>query len=271
MPRKHNAAFLKKAFFKAGNTISLQQAGINWMGYTPNDIESATISEGDYPYIGFLSGYYSTIFNNAEKRLRVSSTLLAGTMGKYSYAEDAQKIIHRVIKYKLPKGWNSQLTRPLLINYDLLVETAIFRKTKFIQLVPNAAIRLGMINSSIAAGATVQVGLRTGYFSYYKTYAPEQPFSKKLKIYFTWQPKFTYVAYNGLLEPALKKTIETFNENYKKDNAYPVVKRYLFDHAASIYLHFKNWRLGFTQSFYAKELNTTKRQEVGGLHIAFKL
>lgn len=254
------------------NTQVLQEVGLYQLMFTPNNIAISEISSGDYPYSGLLSGYYSTIFNNFRKGMRISSSLHIATMGRFSLAEEGQRLLHKLIHYQVPQGWNNEVNKTLLVNYELMIEKGILRNNKWVQLIPRVSVRLGMINTSFSTGATFQFGLSDDYFSYIRACTLEQYFSsKKIRLYFTWQPKFTCTAWNGLLEPALKKTIETYNAAYKKDNAYPVVKRFLFDHAATIYLLFKNTRIGFTQSFYAKELSTTSTHEVGSINVAFKL
>ena len=113
--------------------------------------------------------------------------------------------------------------------------------------------------------------MKQNYFSFVNLYSLPGDAGKKIRIYFTWQPKLTWVIYNGLLEPAVQKTIDNYQQDYEKDNAFPHLKRVLFDHAAAVYVRFRKIELGFVQNFYARELTTTFNQEVGTIYLSFKL
>ena len=272
MPGKKSGSLLQKLIFKDTSGLKVyKELGIYQLVFTPNNISVPYISQGDYPYIGLLSGYYSAIINNVVKSIRVTSTITAGTMGRSSLAEEGQKLIHYIIHYQLPEGWDNEVNKPYLFNYDVLLEKGFSANSSLLQVIPSVGFRAGMINTSFSAGATVQLGLAEDYFSYIKSYSLQENVSRRFRIYFTWQPKLTWVYWNGMLEPALQKAIATYKQGYQKDSAYPVVKRILFDHSFGIYLRFKKMRIGFIQNFYARELSTTGKHEAGNLVVAFEL
>lgn len=274
MPRKNSSFFLGRLFFNDSAKVrAFSEAGIYQLMFTPKNISTGEINSGDYPYGGLLSVYYSNIFNSLEKGLRITSSIHLATLGKFSLAEDLQKLIHRLNNYLPPQGWNNEVNKTLLFNYNLMIEKRIMHhNNNWLQIIPNATVRAGMINTSLSAGGTVQFGLKDDYFSYIKSYSLQSPSSKKnISVYFTFQPKLTYLIWNGILEPSVQKNIDTYKEAYQVNNAYPEVKRLLFDYSFSMYLGIKNVRLGITQSFLAKELSTTDKQEVGSISLAFKL
>jgi len=274
MLQKKSTNCLRRLFFNDSLKVqAFSEAGMYQLMFTPKNISLREINNGDYPYSGLLSVYYSGIFNSLEKGLRITSSTHIATMGKFALAEDLQKLIHKIYHYRLPQGWNNEVNKTLLFNYNLMIEKGIVRNhNKWLQLIPIATVRVGMINTSLSAGATVQLGLKDDYFSYIKSYSLQSPSSeKKIRVYFTFQPKLTYLIWNGILEPSLQKIIDTYKDAYQVNNAYPVVKRLLFDYSFSMYLCIKNTRIGITQSVFAKELSTTTKHEVGSISLAFKL
>ena len=76
---------------------------------TPNDItlENPPAPPDDLPYAGLL--FYRDTFIEVYARHADSIAATIGIVGKYSFAEDAQKLVHDVIESDEPKGWDTQL------------------------------------------------------------------------------------------------------------------------------------------------------------------
>jgi hypothetical protein len=80
--------------------------------YTPADISRSDLIEDDRPYAGWT--YVSTSYhriNEAEDSMNFMDTveLQLGLIGPQSYAEETQKLVHRLRDLQTPNGWDNQL------------------------------------------------------------------------------------------------------------------------------------------------------------------
>jgi lipid A 3-O-deacylase len=80
--------------------------------YTPADISRSDLIEDDRPYAGwtYISTSYHRI-NEAEDGMRFMDTveLQLGLVGPQSYAEETQKLVHKLRDLQTPNGWDHQL------------------------------------------------------------------------------------------------------------------------------------------------------------------
>ena len=80
--------------------------------YTPADISRSDLIENDRPYAGWT--YVSTSYhriNEVEDSMNFMDTveLQLGLVGPQSYAEETQKLVHKLRDLQTPNGWDHQL------------------------------------------------------------------------------------------------------------------------------------------------------------------
>ena len=75
--------------------------------YTPHDIERSDLVEDDRPYGGI--SYLALGFHSKNREMMDTLEFDVGIVGRHSYAEDCQKIVHKWIDSPDPKGWEHQL------------------------------------------------------------------------------------------------------------------------------------------------------------------
>lgn len=85
------------------------QTNLGQLMYTPRDITIAAPQPLDRPWAGLL--YYEQVYSLLSADQRTLTTLSAqiGATGKFSLAEPAQKLWHRIIDRPLPQGWDNQV------------------------------------------------------------------------------------------------------------------------------------------------------------------
>lgn len=90
--------------------------------FTPEDIRVERLITDDRPYAGWLYTALvrtETVLDRDDLRRDDAQTaveLQAGLVGPYSFAEDAQKLVHELVNSPDPKGWDNQLdTEPGLL------------------------------------------------------------------------------------------------------------------------------------------------------------
>ncbi len=82
--------------------------------WTPSDIEATTPQQGERPYAGLLFAETSIYALTSHQISQFS--LMLGTMGETSYAEEGQKFVHSITKSDDPNGWHNQIEEPFLLN-----------------------------------------------------------------------------------------------------------------------------------------------------------
>lgn len=80
---------------------------IGQLMYTPNNIAAATPQPNDRFYGGWL--YFGGVVQKNSANQTRTAELVIGMVGRYSFAEQAQKFIHRSFGYTTPAGWDYQI------------------------------------------------------------------------------------------------------------------------------------------------------------------
>lgn len=75
--------------------------------YTPGDTSTPNLVPDDRPYAGWLYG--SAAFHNKDYRHLDTFEIQAGVVGPWSFAEEAQNLVHGLRGLKKAKGWGNQI------------------------------------------------------------------------------------------------------------------------------------------------------------------
>lgn len=86
--------------------------------YTPEDINTSRLVEGDRPYAGVTLVGFSLHENRQRGHWRQTSDLHVdvGMVGQASGAQSIQREVHRFLEADMPRGWNNQLRNEPLLN-----------------------------------------------------------------------------------------------------------------------------------------------------------
>jgi lipid A 3-O-deacylase len=129
--------------------------------YTPRNIATPDPDPTDRPYAGW--SYLEMAFVSKTNAVSDTIAIQAGLVGPHSAADDAQRVVHRLIDAPRPLGWSHQLHDELGVNlvYERrwrLYGSAVFQRLG-VDLVPHAGVSLGNIQTYANAGGTVRLGL----------------------------------------------------------------------------------------------------------------
>ena len=128
--------------------------------YTPEDLKQSDLIQNDRPYAGI--SYFAIGFHSKNSCRMDTLEFDLGIVGRHSYAEDCQKVVHEWIDSTDPEGWHNQLKDEPVLN--------IFygRKWKLVQsgigsgfgydLIPHVGCALGNVATLANAGAQVRFG-----------------------------------------------------------------------------------------------------------------
>lgn len=138
--------------------------------WTPSDIESTEPVANDRPYAGYFYGEFNFISLSPQQVQRFNLTL--GATGESSFADQAQKIVHKMTGSDEPKGWEYQieddvvggigylshvnLSRHALFDNDDSAHTS-FNNTEF-EISNITEINVGGFRSDVATGMMIRWG-----------------------------------------------------------------------------------------------------------------
>jgi hypothetical protein len=128
--------------------------------YTPENTDLHVPDPTDRPYAGWT--YLE--FNFVSKTPRVMDTLSfqVGMIGRHSYAQETQKLVHGWLNNEQAKGWAFQLKDEVGVNVMAERRWRLFARSwdnRFgFDIVPHLGVSLGNVQTFANTGATVRVG-----------------------------------------------------------------------------------------------------------------
>ena len=129
--------------------------------YTPDDLSRTDVILNDRPYAGWL---YLSIGMLADTQHRepvrgISQfEVIVGQVGPDSYAEDAQKRIHKIIDSEEPRGWDNQLHNETTFDVQYQYQWVVPLIANYVDIVPRVGASLGTSQRYAGAGFTFRVG-----------------------------------------------------------------------------------------------------------------
>lgn len=130
--------------------------------YTPEDIELSTPDPTDRPYAGWLYATLGVAVEDAQSNLLHNLALDLGVVGPLSLAGPTQKIWHKLIDTRTPRGWDHQLKNEpgLVLTYEARMRQSLTTTVEGIQVdvTPKAGVALGNVFTYGAVGASLRVG-----------------------------------------------------------------------------------------------------------------
>ena len=130
------------------------------MIFTPGDTQAVQVVSNDRPYAGWLFAGLTLV----SKTDRVADTLdiQVGMIGPASLAQDAQRLVHALRGFDVPRGWQNQLSNEpaFLLYYERkwrVVSGAVFSEVGY-DLITHAGLAAGTVMDYGAAGAELRLG-----------------------------------------------------------------------------------------------------------------
>lgn len=231
----------------------------NLFGYTPSSIESDVILYGDRPFDANLSLKTFLIQVDEKKKQQFSAAFSLGVMGPPAFGKEIQTNIHRWLKNPLPHGWQYQVSRDVILNYQLKYEKQLASAGNNLLLNATAEARFGTLDDKLNAGFNFMAGKFNGRFK--QLSSREQ----KTEYYLFGQARVNAIAYDASLQGGL------FNHSSPYTISASDISRFTFQADAGIILNFRKLYLAYTQSILTKEFRTGRFHRWGGVTIGFGL
>jgi lipid A 3-O-deacylase len=150
LPFINNKDYQKNLVFAFGQNI-----------YTPDNTETTALLTNDRPYAGWLYLGIGVVWKNAE--VRNSLVFNIGVVGSYSYAQEAQRLVHDLRGLGHPDGWDNQLHNELgaTLVYERTWRWPRHEKRSGLnwELLPHAGVALGNVQTYANIGGEFRLGV----------------------------------------------------------------------------------------------------------------
>lgn len=125
--------------------------------HTPKNKKSSELIKDDRPYAGHLYTHYEIAEpESATKVLRYGVQF--GIIGPYSYAEETQKFIHRILDNNDPAGWDNQLNTEATINLNAEYHGVMNTPGKYWDILYAYGLQVGNVQTSLDSNLTLRIG-----------------------------------------------------------------------------------------------------------------
>lgn len=235
--------------------LKLNKNALNYYGFhaeqdvfTPKSIryKGGSIYYGERPFTAVFFISHSLTSINTAKKILLRTQLDLGILGPDAKGEEEQKGIHKAINNIEPLGWENQLSRDYIVNYDIKVERSISAKKNREGMVSLTA-RLGTLYTDVGLGFNFRFGIFSPYFNNLGNEKNASTRKNDFKIYAVAKLNGRLVAYNATLQGGLTNSGNVY-ELPDKD-----ISRTVADLSAGIVMAYKRVTLEYTKVYITPE------------------
>lgn len=128
--------------------------------YTPRETDRRRLVPDDRPYAGWLYG--GIAFHSKNVRRLDTIEIQAGVVGPLSFAEETQRVVHRLRDIDVPEGWDNQLSNEpglvLICERKVRVFERGLTRGPGLDVITHMGVGLGNVSTYANAGAEIRVG-----------------------------------------------------------------------------------------------------------------
>ena len=226
--------------------------------YTPTSISHKEILYGDRPFAAALFLKSFSTSSNKEKRLRVTSNLSLGIIGRAAGAHWIQETIHKWIGDTNPQGWENQIQNDIVLNYEAGIEKDIIRAKNYFIWNGFTSVRTGTLSNKVSAGTVLMLGKINSTIT--SVFSNSTSTDGKLNFHLYFQPMVSGVMYDATMQGGLfRKSPYTLSFNQ--------ISHLTFQGNAGLVFYVRSIYLEYFQSYITKEFNSGSDHYWGGVRI----
>lgn len=242
--------------------------------YTPDNITRRDLNKEDRPYAGI--SYIGAGFYIKHHRYLDTLECILGIVGPHSYAEQVQKIIHKIFGADWPNGWQNQLkdefVLELICDRRWKVMPATASKGFGYDVVAHAGGGLGTVITASNIGVEARVGwnIPDDFGSFLTSPGGESTtFFERHDASSSSREKFGFHLFASLETHVVLRNIfldgNTFRMSHRVDKN-PVV----WDVVLGVALRVGRFKISYAYLYRSKQFKTQKRNQIfGALNLFF--
>lgn len=163
------------------------------IGFSPSNIKSTEIQDGDRPFAAVFMLKSFTISTNTLHKSRLTSSLNLGLIGPGAFGKEVQVYVHKSTGKPIPDGWCNQIKNDPVLNYEISYEKEILQWQDFLSVNTNSNVQVGTLFTNASVGINSEIGIIGAPFSSQKN-------RKKFLLYSYCQVTGSTVAYDATLQ-----------------------------------------------------------------------
>lgn len=259
--------FPSSFLLKISETDNLYSWGIAQFMFTPKHIDLSEVQINDRPYAGALYAIHKLQSVNQEKDIKLTTELFIGVIGSLSFAKESQTLLHEIINYTKPEGWDNQIPNDFILNYNISIEKQILNPSQNLSLSGWIETFSGTLYNAAGIGFLLKVGKFNNYFE--DTFQLQVNPKNKFELNVFMQPVARIVLSNALLEGGLIYKLRAKNDSYtlSKDE----IERLTFLYNVGINIRIQKLSVSISQKLWSAEFKGQYVQEVGNITLKIKI
>lgn len=228
---------------------------LDHIGFTPNNIGSPNIQEGDRPFASAIMLKSFQINTDTVHRMRLISAVRLGLIGPGAFGKEMQVAIHEQTGNTIPQGWQNQIKNDVVANYQVTLQKQLVSFSNYFSLQVEGSLNVGTLSTNASTGVVAMLGLFNNPFTTTK--------KRGFQVYVYSQPTVTFVGYDATLQGGL------FNRKSPYTIASSDMERFVGQHNFGLVVQTKTLYFEYTSSDITREFSTGPSAAWGGIKIGF--
>jgi lipid A 3-O-deacylase len=201
---KSSRFILDRVMPKAGDSsINIFGWGLSQLMITPEDISRTDFQPDDYPWSGAMFATHTLYSYNEQKKYDLQTEIDMGVRGPAALGGEAQDIVHHMINYRRPKGWDNQFGNSPLLDISVTAEKQLAGFNGFVEAIGGAQAIAGTGMNAAAVYTLVRIGKMNPYFKGFLKQYSSAGQKKKVQLYFVFKPEAQWQLTNALFQDGM--------------------------------------------------------------------
>lgn len=228
------------------------------IGFSPQNIKSTEIQNGDRPFAAVFMLKSFTISTNSLHRSRLTSSLNLGIIGPGAFGKEVQVYVHKSTGKTIPDGWCNQIKNDPVLNYEVSYEKEILQWQEVLSVNTNSNIQIGTLFTNASVGISSEIGIIGSPFTSQKN-------RKRFLLYSYCQVTGSTIGYDATLQGGV------FNSNNSYTIASDKIERFTGQINYGLVFQAKFIYFEYFQSILTKEYAYGNPTKWGGIKVGVQL
>jgi lipid A 3-O-deacylase len=229
---------------------------IEHQGFTPSNILTGEVLQGDRPYSSSLMFKTFSIISNPYTNHRIVTQLSLGVIGPWAMGKEIQIALHEKINPdKVPEGWKNQVHNDVILNYQIDYERGLLDK-RYLLITAKGGARAGTYSTRLSSSMALMTGLFDSPFEFVNSR------KRNFQVYLYAEPQINLIIFDATLQGGV------FNDRNPYTLDRDEISRIVFQQNAGLVIKIKGFALEYSQTLMTKEFKTGTKHSWGSVRAA---